>query len=311
MTNNVPEAALKKLREAEELHKSMYETQDTPTTVDTPTTDHADDATKNRNEDLTATPVIENNDDDGHVEPEAMSLEEQYRKLEAAHKTLQGKYRAEVPRLNEQVRNLIQELSVAKQAKATAEQSADTAKAELGDVTARLQNEIGSDATDALSDYTKQLVKDELGKTQAVTSEVPTAESNFWDRLYAKVPDFDAVNNSPDFVEWLKGTDDETGLPFQFGLDEAGKTFDVLTVADITRQFKRDQKQPPKALLNNPSDHIAAPKTQKRSTVKETPQYTPADYEALQNQIQRGQWKGREAEANQLEQQIHAALTGS
>ena len=320
MTNNVPERVRKQAEEAQKLHERMYDNKDTSSTEATlESNEHVD---VNTNKDTTdkanPTPDIDKKIDDGYVAPDEESLEEKYRKLEAAHKTLQGKYRAEVPRINEQVRTLTQQLSQAKQDKATAEKSAETANAELGDVTARLENEIGEEASVAITDYTQQMINTELDKRQdkkdPQVKPDDAASNQFMKDLNTQIPNFDAVNNSKAFIEWLKGTDPETGMTYSDGINQAGTTFDLFTVIDITKQFIRAQKQlsdAPAPGKLTPDDYVAAPKGRKRETIKETPNYTVTDYENLQKQIQRGEWKGKEAEARALEETIHAVLTGS
>lgn len=306
----LPRAAQIQAEQAEELRKSMYETPETPA-QDAQDDQHADEETETDNLPKATAPDPE---PEGHAEQQEESIEERYRKLDSAHKTLQGKYRAEVPRLQDQVRNLTAQLDEAKRSQASAEKTAEKAKAELSAVSDRLKEEIGEEAADALNTYTDAMIKSKLDsfqEDQQRQSEKQTAD-RFFSTLYSRVPDFDQVNVSPEFVKWLNTTTDpDTGLPFYDTLNKAGSVFDVITVIDITKQFKREQQQPKRKPSDSLSDHVAPARTASRQPVKEKPTYTANDYVQLQDEIRRGLWKGREAEARQIEKEIHAALTGS
>lgn len=303
----LPRAVQKQQELAEELQKSLYETQETPAGA----LEEEDKAEVKQTEATTEKPQPAPEpsiEDDGHADPVEESIDELYRKLQAAHQTLQGKYRAEVPRLQQQVNTLNAQLNDAKRLQATAEKSAETAKAQLSDEVSRLREEIGSDATDALDSYAQKLVQSKLDSYQEGESEKTT--NRFWNSLYSRVPDFDQVNKSPEFVKWLQNTDLDTGLTYQDTLNKAGETLDVITVIDLTKQFKRENQQREAPRKNPIEDHVSPKNRQTVTQAREKPTYTPVDYVNLQEQIRKGEWRGREAEARELEKEIHEALTG-
>ncbi|WP_417518735.1 hypothetical protein [Marinobacter sp.] len=312
-----PRIVQEQAAKAEELHQQLYGTPDTSSEAQ----DDAADA-----EQASDTPAIEPEgtapeadaadtaaEDTGHAADEN-DLNEKHRRLEAAYATLQGKYRAEVPRLQEQVRTLQAQLIEAQQAKAQAEQSEQATQAELDTVQARLKEEIGDDAFDAVSEYTKQLVRSEMGDLKAKPAEKaegPTDVERFWSTLRRREPTFDQINESPAFLQWLQTPDPSTGFPYQDSLNAAGQDLDVLSVLDLVKQFKHDTQPKPKPESSTaPAQQVAAPKAAPRTVPNQQPSYTPQDYADLQEQKRRGMWAGREQEFRALEQEIHAALIG-
>lgn len=306
----LPEAVQRQLEQANELHKSMYEIQETE---DAPALeDQQHEEVEAKQERQHTEPAPDYPEDDGHVEPNEESLEDKYRKLEAAHKTLQGKYRAEVPRLQSEVTSLKSQLADAKERQATAEKSVDIAKAKFADEVERLREEIGTDATEALDSYAKNLVKHELDSFKEdlqKKSETQRAEA-FWDRLLRKVPNFKEINVNQAWFDWLANTDPKTGMTYQDTLNRAGEKLDVDTVIDLALQFEHESK-PRKAPQNPMNDHVAPPKKTYKTGPKDKATYTIQDFSGLQDEIRRGLWRGREAEAKALENEIHEALFGS
>lgn len=313
-----PRAAQEQLARAEQLHREMYGDPNAPAepeAEDTPTEPEATTEPENEPEpqEPAPEPEPEEQEPQGHADED--DLKEQYRKLEAAYSTLQGKYRNEVPRLHEQIRTLQSDLIEAQKSQAKAEQSADKATAELESIQSRLQEELGEDAAKAVSDTVRSMVSAEMGQRKADTQDEPKtdpAEARFWNTLHRRVPDFDQVNTSPAFVAWLQQTPDpNTGLTMQDTLNAAGSDLDVLSVIDVVTQFKREQQPPErKPSATAPEQQVAPPKKGRRTEPAQKPKYTAHDFKTLQEQIRLGMWKGREAEARELEREIHAALTG-
>lgn len=319
MSTNVPRTAQIQLEKAEELRRQMYG-EDTP-----PEGTLIEDGSNNleqqipENNPATTPDPAESADpapsDDGHVAPIEESLEEKYRKLEAAHLTLQGKYRAEVPRHLDTIKDLRQQLDAAKKGQQEAERAARQAEVDLSAATSRLTEEVGEDAGKAISDLANSIVDEKINqrmdKLNQDEQSAENPEDAFWNTIYGKVPDFYAVNNSPEFDGWLRGTDDPTtGLTYKDSINEAGRELNALRVVEIVQQFQRREIAPPPPPKSEQEQHVSPPKTPAPPKEPELPQYTAADYTKLQEQVRKGMWKGREAEAEALERKIHAALTG-
>lgn len=316
---SIPRKAQQQLEAAEELHRQMYATETSE--LDAPS-DEDTNLDQNPESIQTTTPdPVESADpapqDDGHVAPVDDSWEEKYRKLEAAHKTLQGKYGAEVPRLNSKVKDLTTQLDAARKGQAAAQSMANKAQQEVSDLTNRLQEEVGEDATKAISDYANSLIDNRLNaiKEEEQATEQKNTQERFFDAIYQEIPDFDMVNQNPSFDQWLfDNRDPITGLTLKQSINQAGTTLDAETVIKITKQFIERRETapdtPPQETQPIQNEHISAPKTPAPTKQPEQPQYTAEDYTQLMREIQRGKWRGREAEASALERKIHAALTG-
>lgn len=305
---NIPKAALKQLEEAEKLHTQMYVEQDTSEDEAPQETleevESADPQAESNPEPETPEPV-----EQGHVFEEEGSLEEKYHKLEQAHKTLQGKYRAEVVQVNAKNRELQEQLQNAKRAQANAEQTAQDAQEEMSKITERLREEVGDDVTSAVSEYTSHVVNKEIESFKAETQQEQV--NRFWNHINSEVADFQEVNGSKEFVDWLYAKmDSATGLTLHDKLNKAGSDLNAATVVSIVQQFKREQTMRTTDSQTTLQNQVVPPRKQPQPPVEQTPKYTAQDYTNLQDQIRRGMWRGREEEARALEQEIHAALIG-
>ena len=312
-----PRAALEAERRAIELHKQVYGDPDAVQDTDQnqPDTDTqppqgespAPEAPAPAGQEQPVKTEEETGDD------EQGDIFERYRQLEAAHKTLQGKYRAEVPRLSQQVRDLTQQLEKLQSQKETAEANAEEAQQRLADLNAQLRDEFGDEAATAVTDVARQVAREEAANARREAEE--SAQSRFWNTIDYRIPDFEQVNVDPKFIAWLQTPDPNTGFPYQDTLNAAGNRFDAATVVDVFNAYKRATTNPQPEQQQtldpmSPEAQVAPSKRQGRSLPNQKPQYTPDDYTRLMREIERGEWRGREAEARALEEEIHAALTG-
>lgn len=297
MSTTVPKAVREQLKRAEELQKQQYENQDTDTALNIATDNpkpqdelNAEEQIAKPNGEHKAQEALEHNE----------TLEGQYQKLQQAHKALQGKYNAEVPRLNDQLRELKQKLEQAQKQVEQANSQADDAKKRLGEQLAGVRKEYGDDLADVIAGVAeKQRTQD--------TGSADQEQERFWRNLLRRVPDFNAVNSSPDFVQWLQSPSLTTGLSYQQELNEAGADLDVGAVVEIVMAFKKTQQKQAVQI-----EQVAAQVTPKRgqnSRVEQETTYTVEDWTKLQNDILKGRYRGREAEAKALEVKIHKALT--
>lgn len=312
MTNHVPKAALANLEHAEALHKQAYEApQDTPPKEEAPQDTGKPVANEEGKPTETPAPEIAI----GHADDHDAFTEENFRRLQSAHKTLQGKYRAEVPRLQERIRELEGELKSKSRDAADAQQQAQSANKELEALQARLQEELGAEASSVVGEYTSKAINEALNKRQedeaqakaaAAEQKQKTKAETFWNEVYAKVPTFNDINNSPDFVAWLHSNNDPiTGMTLHYTLNQAGKALNSSDVISIFERFAKAKSA--RDAAPSPEDHIT-PNQQAPSQEVHQPRYTMNDWHALQEQRRKGEWAGREAEADALEQKIHAAL---
>lgn len=236
------------------------------------------------------------------VEPAAeIDLVEENRKLNEALNALRGKYNAEVPRLTQQLRDTQKQLEEAKAAQKKAESDADKANDELNAKLQSLREDYGDDIVDAL-----QSIADKTQETGRPEVSSEDATERFWRNLRRRVPDFDEVNTSSEFITWLQKPS-SSGFSYQQVLNEAGSDLDYESCAEIFAQFKAEKanKKAPKA-----EDFAAPPRGQQKREPVQKKQYSPQDWIKLQDDIRKGRYRGREAEAAALEKEIHAAIHG-
>lgn len=240
--------------------------------------------------------------DDGHADEPDVSAE--YKRLQEAHKALQGKYNAEVPRMASQIRELEEKLKEATRKGERAEKEADEAKKQLADRIDSIRSDFGDDLADVIGDIADRRTDMQAQEESALQNDV----NRFWRQVRRAVPDFDAVNGSQDFVQWLQKPDEVTGVARQATLNDAGQDLDAITVVEIVNAFKRERSanQPPS--LNT---QVAPKRKPRQEQPPEKPTYTVDDFVQLQRDIQAGHYRGREAEAAALEREIHSALMGA
>ena len=300
----VPRAVREQAKRAEELRKQHYE-QPQPTDTDADPAPAPGDGSQHDN---LPPKQPETPDPAAQPDPQANAsegLEERYRKLEEAHRALQGKYNAEVPRLTQQLREANDKLAEAQKQAVAAEGKASEAKEKLKEHLAKVREEYGDDLANAFESVAS--VTSQQQDTQGQQQGEDPARERFWRSLDRHVPDFDAINRSPEFNEWLKGNSQKTGLTLKQELNAAGADLDVMGVVEIVREFKSAQatKQP---IANAPEQQIAPDRRHPQQQVTEAPTFTAQDFKNLQWEIAQGKWRGREAEAKALEAKIHASL---
>ena len=173
---------------------------------------------------------------------------------EQRYKTLHGKYEAEVPRLHAELRDqrsLVQQLNqaVTNLASRTAapepspepakplvtQQDVETFGGDLVDLIGRKAREIATEEAASLHARVKDL-EGQLGHT---SQRVEMSDNDrFYVHLGGAVPDYQAVNTDPRWLNWLKETDPMTGNTRQQYLDVAASQRNVARVASIFNAFK-------------------------------------------------------------------------
>jgi|1_EtaG_2_1085319.scaffolds.fasta_scaffold00002_123 hypothetical protein len=302
----VPNSVRKQVERAEELRKQQYDTQPKDTGAEpAPGDDNQHDNQPNN----PGTPQEPAAQPEPAKADAYADLEEQHRKLEQAHRALQGKYNAEVPRLTQQLREANEKLADAQKQASAAESKASEAKEKLNEHLAKVREEYGDDLANAFESVAAA-TSQQQDTHQPAQQEGGSAQDRFWRSLLRQVPDFEAVNRSPEFVQWLQHPSEKTGLSYQQELNEAGNDLDVLAVVEIVRAFKGAQAKAKQPDANAPENQLAPDRRNPQQHAKAEPAYTAKDFAKLQQDIAMGKWRGREVEARALEQKIHAALTG-
>lgn len=168
---------------------------------------------------------------------------------EQKYRTLEGKYNAEVPRLHQQTKEMatqIQamqyEITAQRQPKAAPEVPEELVSAkdveEYGEDLIHLQRRVASEvmaplkAELAMRDEQITELKQQLARTGG-----EVATMSFDQKLALEVPNFGAINTSPDWIAWLDELDPYTGEPRRAFAEFAYNNGDVAKVKRVVTQF--------------------------------------------------------------------------
>lgn len=246
---------------------------------------------------------------------------------EHKYKSLQGRYNSDVPALQGKVKDLETQLQQAierldRAATQTEKQvqkpSADPKDVEAfgADLVEMVQRVAEQMFGSAARNIQEQAVKFEQrladletalkGTSQTVAM---TAEQAFFDRLSKLVPDWEQVNTNPGFLDWLREVDPLLGAPRQSALDAAQQQLNAERVANVFKAFQatQPQQQAPKP---NPVDKQVSPKAAASTAPAPTekPVISQKQVSDFYNDVARGKYRGREAEAARIEAVINAAM---
>jgi len=256
-------------------------------------------------------------------------LQAEYDRLRQAHDTLRGKYNSEVPRLQRELREATEErdrlreqLEQARNEKASQERKGDDSGIS-DERLERIRQDFGEDFLEAV----KLVAKQEIGPAQEdsssrVQEDVQRLEQRlqendqqrFWRDLSALCPQWETINRRQDWLQWLGEVDRLTGQTRQQLLDSAHQSLDAARVAEVFNAFveqvdgaRRQQQQSRQEELQS---QVAPGKSRNPEPASSRPRYTVEDYTALQEEIRRGKWRGKEDEAKAKEREILQALHG-
>lgn len=242
-------------------------------------------------------------------------------------KTLQGLFNAEVPKLQNENKTLKSQLTELQQAvdqlkqgavKETPSQSAavdprdvDAFGADLVGMVQRVVQaslaSVGAKVDATVVSFEKRLAAAEQALRGTSETVAVTAEEMFFNRLSAAVPDWESVNADQRFLDWLGEVDPLMGQPRQAALDAAQKTLNAQRAVAVFQAFKATLPQTQKA---NPLDKQIAPKPSAPvAPTQQAPQVVEQSYITnFYSEMAKGKWRGREAEAKGIEDQINRAI---
>lgn len=248
---------------------------------------------------------------------------------EQRYKTLQGLFNREVPSLQSKVKDLegqlqqaVERLNKAADAQAKPAEpekpAADPKDVEnfgsdLVEMVQRVSQHVLSRAANvfetkaaSLEQRLAQLEQALKGTSQTVAV---TAEQSFFDRLTKLVPDWEATNENPAFLAWLAEVDPMLGQPRQAALDAAQQTLNAERAAAVFKTFAATLPVAPKP---NTLDKQVSPKGTASAPPAAPAQpviYTQQQVVDFYNAKRRGEFRGREKEAAQLEAEINLAIS--
>ena len=278
--------------------------------------------------------------DSGQEQAPAPKAEEQpagdktEKTIEQKYKTLQGMYNAEVPRLHAEKRELgnrVQQLeqliasmnATPAQAQAPAQKLITEQDMEdYGDsieVMRRVFREEMSSKDSEIGEL-KRLVRQMQGTVvpqvhQLSQSHAVSNEQRFWADLQTAVPDWQDINGSQEFQAWLLEVDPLTGIPRQTYLDDAQRNMDARRVANFFTSWKgmtggQDARIQRESQPASELERQVAPGKGRSGGAKpqgEAKSYTSEDIKKFFSDVQKGKYKGREAERDRIERDIFAA----
>lgn len=235
---------------------------------------------------------------------------------EHKYRVLQGQFNKLVPELQGQVKQLSTQIEKLQKQPEPAPQKPQADAKDIEDFGKELVEMVSRNAQRqldaALGGFSRRLdaleaLATELQQGVQVTSKqiAMTAEDNFWQTLAGEVPDYETVNQSPAFLQWLAVVDKVYRKPRQHALDQACDALDAKAAAAVFQAFKAEQAvsvEVPELVSPLPSSGGGVPPTQQKPVIYAS---QIADFYDRQR---RGAYKGREAEMNQLEAAINTAV---
>tara|TARA_R100000808_G_C2155041_1_gene166723 strand:+ start:1127 stop:2083 length:957 start_codon:yes stop_codon:yes gene_type:complete len=309
----LPKQVQKQSEEVQELYKELNEDEATEEpVVDAPTSDSVEE------------PAAESSDE--------RSEDHQDSDWAQKYRTLQGMYNAEVPQLHKQVQDQNAKLAQFEQLLATINQQKPQPPKAEPLITDKDVEEYG-DSIDVMRKVSKeelngvqgelnsmraqlaQLTQTTVPQVQQLSNRIgSTQEQMFWSNLSSIAPDWQTINESQGFQDWLLEVDPLSGVTRQVYLEDAQKKFDVERVAQFFLTWSSlngtGSAQQKKQASNSELRRQISPK-KGRSSGTNAPgsksTYTQADIGKFYADIRKGKYKGRDEERAKIERDIFAA----
>ena len=248
--------------------------------------------------------------------------------LQHKYSVLQGKYNAEVPRLMEKIKQLEEHLnSPAGQQQGTPPQGGEgegaSAPVDMSQIDPEQFRDYGDEFV-GMAHMLKQMasevgsVKQDVGsvKQDAQAAEQAAAEA-YWIRVYQGVPNFEEVNNSPEFFEWLNGYQQTPqGMRLRNSILQeahaAGRADDVVQVfQEYLKGEEATTNQPPatEPAASSQKQNISPPASASTPVTPpdDKPVYSRSQVDKFFTDLSHGRFRGKEEWAQAEKQRILAA----
>jgi len=272
------------------------------------------------------------------IPAEDQSWEQRYNSLRGRYDTLTRNYSDTNKRMND-----MEALIASMQARG-AEPTPDTDPANLRQDRARLvteeeENDYGKDMLDVVGRRAREEVLPEVeqlrgelanlkGRLEGVgTVMAGTRQQQMYDRMDAAVPEWQNINQTQEFIDWLQNVDAFSGRKKHDLLLDAFSRQETNRVLSFFQGFLAEASglppippspgnaAPPLAQPGNGSgkpslEDFAAPgraRSAPQVTAPDKPNYTTAQIAKFMADKRTGKWRGREAEADAIEADIYLA----
>lgn len=316
---SLPKQAQALAEEAERLEKELLEVA-TPSEP-TPTTDEP--ASEQPAElpvaDPLETPTV--TESEPEEEPEKPSEDETW---ERRYKTLQGMYNADVPRLRSEVSELTNKLNAAV-ARLESKAADPISDPDQRLVTDKDVEDFGSDLVDLIKRQATDVANAQIGRLEEENARLreqltgvadrqgDIARQTYFSDLARQVPDYEQINISPQFLEWLAEVDPMSGFSRQEYLNTAFNNYDVARTAMLFDSFKQltAPTPQPKAVPKELQRQVA-PGTSKASgnvTADANEKiWSMSEIDRFYKDVARGSYRGNDAEQARIEAEIDLAV---
>jgi len=248
--------------------------------------------------------------------------------------TLKGKYDAEVPRLHNELKELRTQVSelasrkvetptepVKPKTKRVTEKDTETFGADLMDVIKRQAEEIAAEAVAGMADKLSKLESEneqlKQNLTGVTTSQAQTSQEVYFGKLGAAVPEWEAINVDPKFLEWLGEVDEISGTTRQEHLNNAFSALNVERTAKLFNAYKKTIA--PAQPAQQPAQRKTEVQRQVAPGKSKTPPgpatsdanskiWTAAEIDRFYKEYSAGQYRTNPQEAARIEAEIDAAV---
>ena len=228
-------------------------------------------------------------------------------KLLQQHRTLQGQYNALMRKSQESTETIQQLRAKLETGPAT---TVDTAALEQS--LARMREQLGDELAQTLDERIEAVVGRMLSAQVAPLKDVMSSQlaseqermvDAFYDRMDMLFPKWEEMNTDPGFAAWLKQLDPASGHTLAALLKDAENKLDAQRAAMFFVTYERElqKQQAPQPAPRPATVATPMPVAPQANTVRRV------DIERFYQDLQRGRYRGREADAVAIEQNIMIA----
>lgn len=254
---------------------------------------------------------------------------------DARYKVLQGKYDAEVPRLHKEAQALRERVEAQDaELKALSQKIQRPAVESKPLVTSKDVEEYGPEMYDFIGRVAEKVFSEKflpiIGRMQSefearvlatestvgnvAVRQQQTEEEKFWLRLLDAVPNWQAINETPEWLLWLAEHDRMIGSTRQAVLDQAVATLNSDRIIAVFEQYIEKHKKPEPTVQKTVSLASQVSPSSATATSVPVPQaqgniWTDAGIQEFYKDVSLGKFRGREEEQARIEADLDAAYS--